>query len=91
MPFLSTCVCLSHTRAHLSVMRLVESKISSLQLEENRFGKIPFSPRGAFKAQNGMVKHGTACLVSPQPQPTVYLHGPAALTSSQLSGVAVAL
>lgn len=33
-----------HT-AHFSVKCLAECKISSLQLEENRFDKIPFSPR----------------------------------------------
>lgn len=45
---------------HFSVMWLVECKISSLQLEENRFYKISFSSRGASKAWNGMAKHGTA-------------------------------
>jgi len=70
--FLSAFPCLSHTPTHIdthtqhfSVMWLVECKISSLQLEENRFDKIPFSPRGALKARSGMVKHGTARLLSP--------------------------
>lgn len=68
----------THTHAeHFSVMCLAECKISSLQLEGNRFDKIPFSAREAFKAQNGMAKHGTARLVSPRTR--LYLHGPAAL------------
>lgn len=68
----------THTHAeHFSVMCLAECKISSLQLEGNRFDKIPFSAREAFEAQNGMVKHGTARLVSPQTR--LDLHGPAAL------------
>lgn len=90
--FLSTFFGLSHTRTqkrteHFSVMWLAECKISSLQLEGNRFDKIPFSPRGAFKAQNGMAKawHGTPGLSANQP--TVDLHGPAALTSSQLASL----
>lgn len=75
---------------HFSVMWLVECKISSLQLEENRFYKISFSSRGASKAWNGMAKHGTAHLVLSLNRPAVYLHGPAALTSSQLSGLTTA-
>lgn len=51
----------THTHAeHFSVMCLAGCKISSLQLEGNRFHKIPFSAHDAFKARNGMAEHGTA-------------------------------
>lgn len=77
----------SHTPAHegarahmqprrFSVMWLVECKISSLQLEQNRFGKIPFAERGASEAWSGMAEHGTARLLPSAHQLTAYLHGP---------------
>lgn len=67
----------AHTHAeHFSVMCLAECEISTLRLEGNRFDKIPFSAREASEAQNGMAKHGTARLVSPQTRQD--LHGPAA-------------
>lgn len=62
---------------HFSVMCLAECKITSLELEGNRFNKIPFSLRGAFKAQNGIVKHGTARLFFLWTW--LYLFGPVAL------------
>lgn len=76
----------THTYAkHFSVMWLAECKISSLQLEGNRFDKIPSSPRGAFKAQSGMVKarYGTSGLTAiPTDSVSAWPHG-AYLESTQ--------
>ena len=86
---------------HFSVMWSVECIILSLQLEENRFDKIPFSPRRASKAGKGewqrKEKHGAARQASAQTQGpgprlrkktlTLYLRDPAALVSETLTSV----